>query len=222
MATVLGFLLALDRWAVQPSRGRAAVVGAALALASLCKLTAPLLCAVLAVAWLAGRRMASGRWLGEGGAPPRVRALLAQAALAAAALLVVVWAGYRFSVGRLDDLPPMAYMGRPSCRRPASAARCCRGWRACGCPPPNSGTASCSCARTTPTATSPSCSAQTREHGFRNFYLVGLALKSPPPFSMLLLAVAAGVRPLRPPRRRRPRAAARRWRPSRRWRSRRS
>ena len=113
VATVLGFLLALDRWAVRPTRGRAAVVGATLALASLCKLTAPLLCAVLAVAWLAGRRMAGGRWLGEGGPPPRARALATQAGLAAVAMLVVVWAGYRFSVGRLDDLPPMDYMGTP-------------------------------------------------------------------------------------------------------------
>src|SRR4029077_12212983 len=34
VATVLGFLLALDRWAILPTRGRAAVVGVALALAS--------------------------------------------------------------------------------------------------------------------------------------------------------------------------------------------
>ena len=72
VATVLGFLLAFDRWVDGPSRGRAAGVGMALALASLCKLTAPLLCAVLALAWLCARRAARGTWLADGAvrAPP--------------------------------------------------------------------------------------------------------------------------------------------------------
>ena len=196
VATVLGFLLALDRWAVHPTLGRAAVVGVALALASLCKLTAPLLCAVLAVAWLAGRRMASGRWLGEGGAPPRVRALLAQAALAAAAMLVVVWAGYRFSVGRLQDLPPMAYIGTPVLPPPGQRGALLSWLARVPLPAPEFWHGFLFLRAHDAHGHLAYLFGATREHGFRSFYLVGLALKSPPPFIvMVMVAVAAAFGP---------------------------
>ena len=178
----------------------------ALALASLCKLTAPLLCAVLAVAWLAGRRMASGRWLGDGGAPPRVRALLAQAALAAAAMLVVVWAGYRFSVGRLEDLPPMAYMGTPVLPPPGQRGALLSWLARVPLPAPEFWHGFLFLRAHDAHGHLAYLFGQTREHGFRSFYLVGLALKSPLPFLvMVMVAVAAALRPLRPPRRGRPR-----------------
>src|SRR3569623_2670995 len=63
VATVLLFLIILGRWADRPPPARAAQVGAGLALATLCKLTAPMLCLALGVAWLGARRWAVGSWI---------------------------------------------------------------------------------------------------------------------------------------------------------------
>jgi hypothetical protein len=191
VATVLGFLLALDRWAARPTLARAALLGVALALASLCKLTAPLLCAVLAAAWLGGRRMATGRWLGEGGAPPRARTLAAQAALAAAALLLVVWAGYRFSVGRLQDMPPMAYMGTPALPPPGQRGALLAWVARLPLPAPEFWHGYLFLRAHDAHGHLAYLFGATREHGFRTFYLVGLALKSPLPF--LVMAMVAGA-----------------------------
>ena len=190
VATVLGFLLAFDRWADRPSLGRAAVGGAALALASLCKLTAPLLCAVLAAAWLAGRRMASGRWLGDGVRRP-AREVVAQAALAAVAMLVVVWAGYRFSVGRLEDLPPMDYMGTPALPPPGQRGALL-GWLArLPLPAPAFWHGFLFLRAHDAHGHLAFLFGETREQGFRSFYLVGLALKSPLPFLVLVMVAAS-------------------------------
>ena len=70
--------------------------------------------------------------------------LVAHAALAAVAMLVVVWAGYRFSIGRLEDLPPMDYMGTPALAPPGQRGALMTWLATCGCPRPRSGTASCS------------------------------------------------------------------------------
>jgi hypothetical protein len=191
VATVLGFLFALDRWADRPSHARAVAVGSALALASLCKLTAPLFCAVLGLAWLCGRRASRGTWLADG--TTRWRDLLAGTTLAAIAALVVVWAGYRFSIGRLDDLPAMDYMGTPVlpptgqrsdlvawlCRLPLPAPEFWHGFLYLRAHDAHGHLAFLF--------------GQTREHGFRSFYLVGLVLKSPLPFLLLLAAAAAAT-----------------------------
>ena len=192
VATMLGFLLALDRWADGPTRGRAVLVGAALALASLCKLTAPILCGVLAVAWLGGRRATRGRWLGDGAAATRGRALATQVALAALAALVVVWAGYRFSVGRLEDLPPMDYDGTPALA-PVGQRSAFLAWLArLPLPAPEFWHGYLFLRAHDVHGHLAFLYGQTREHGFRSFYLVGLALKSPLPF-LALVAAAAGV-----------------------------
>ena len=196
VATVLGFLLAFDRWVARPTAGRAALMGAALALASLCKLTAPVLCAVLAVAWLCGRRMAVGWWMGEGGARPRVRALFGQAALAGAALLLVVWAGYRFSVGRMDDLPAMDYMGTPVLPPPGQRGALLAWLARLPLPAPEFWHGFLFLRAHDAHGHLAFMFGATREHGFRTFYLVGLALKSPPPFLvMTMVAVAAAFGP---------------------------
>ncbi len=191
VATVLGFLLALDRWADGPSRARAAALGAALALASLCKLTAPLLCAVLGLCWLCGRRASRGAWLADGAT--RRRDLVAQAALAAMAALAVVWAGYRFSTGRLDDLPAMDYMGTPvlppAAERSALFACLCR----VPLPAPEFWHGVLFLRAHDAHGHLAYLFGQTREHGFRSFYLVGLLLKSPLPFLLLLAAAAAAT-----------------------------
>ena len=190
VATVLAFLLALDRWADRPSRARALAVGSALALASLCKLTAPLLCTALGLAWLCGRRASRGTWLADGRA--RGRELMAQAAIAAMAAIVVVWAGYRFSTGRLDDLPPMAYMSTPvlppAAQRSALLAWLCR----LPLPAPEFWHGFLFLRAHDAHGHLAFLFGQTREHGFRSFYLVGLLLKSPLPF-LILLAAAAPV-----------------------------
>ncbi len=200
VATVLGFLLAFDRWAEAPSRARAVVVGVALALASLCKLTAPLLCAVLALAWLCGRRVARGRWLadgtvagaGAGAARVGARAVVAQVALAAVATLVVIWAGYRFSVGRLDQLPPMDYMGTPALA-PVGQRSWLLAWLArVPLPAPEFWHGFLFLKAHDAHGHLAFLFGQTREHGFHSFYLVGLALKSPLPF-LALLVPALGV-----------------------------
>jgi len=62
---VLLFLFSLDRWAQRPSHERSAAVGAAFALAALCKLTAPAFCLPLGFSWLVARRWATGTWTAE-------------------------------------------------------------------------------------------------------------------------------------------------------------
>jgi len=201
VATVLGFLLALDRWAARPTLGRAAVVGLALALASLCKLTAPLLCAVLAVAWIGGRRLAGGVALGDdGGARPRVRDLIGQGALAAAAMVIVVWAGYRFSVGRLEDLPPMDYLGTPALPPPGQRGALLTWLARVPLPAPEFWHGFLFLRAHDAHGHLAFLFGATREHGFRSFYLVGLALKSPLPFLVVLALAAAATTFRRAPR----------------------
>jgi hypothetical protein len=188
VATVLLFLFCLDRWAERPSRGRAAAVGAAFALATLCKLTAPVFCAVLGLAWLAARRWALGAFT-DNGEDNRWRARLGQLAIAGAAAFLVVWAGYRFSVGRLDDLPPMDFIGTPVLpppeRRSALMAWFCR----LRVPAPELWHGFLFLRAHDVHGHPAFLFGQIRDRGgFWDFYLVGLLLKSPLPFLLLLAA----------------------------------
>jgi len=189
VATVLGFLLAFDRWIDGPSRARAAVTGVALALASLCKLTAPALCALLALAWLCARRAARGAWVAEG---TRRRAWVAQIALASLAASVVVWAGYRFSFGRIGDMPPLAILGTPVLPPPGQRSGLLGVVTRLPLPAPEFWHGYLALRAHDAHGHLAYLLGQTREHGFRSFYLVGLALKSPLPF-LLMVAAAVGV-----------------------------
>jgi hypothetical protein len=189
VATVLLFLFCLDRWAEHPSRGSAAAVGAGFALATLCKLTAPAFCLSSGLLWLAARRRAAGTWT-TGGPRPR-RALLGQAAIAGVVAFLVVWAGYRFSVGRLDALPPMAYLGTPvlppAGQRSALVAWLCR----LPLPAPEFWDGFLFLKAHDLHGHSAFLFGQIRDRGgFWDFYLVGVLLKSPPSF-LLLLALCA-------------------------------
>jgi hypothetical protein len=194
VAMVLLFLLALERWATGPTRARAIAVGAAFAGALLCKLTAPLFCAAAALGWLSGRRLVLGAWLGGDAEPahggPPTRKLLSQGALAAVTAFLVTWAGYRFSFGRLGDFAPATYLGTPVIP-PVAVRSGLMAWL-CGLPLPapellhgalflrahdQHGHTAFLFGRLS-------------EHGFWNFYLVGLLLKSPLPF-LALVATAA-------------------------------
>jgi hypothetical protein len=185
VATVLLFLFCLERWAEHPSHGRAAAVGAGLALATLCKLTAPAFCAVSGIAWLGARRWALGSW--TNGQPTRWRTRLGQVAIAGATAFLVVWAGYRFSIGRLDDLPPMRYVDRPVLpplgQRSALLAWFCH----LRLPAPELWHGLFFLKAHAAFGHSAYLFGQIRDRGgFWDFYLVGLLLKSPLPFLLLL------------------------------------
>jgi hypothetical protein len=185
VATVLLFLFCLDRWAERPSRGRAAAVGAGLALATLCKLTAPAFCAISGFAWLAARRWALGAW--TEGPPARWRTRLGHTALAAATAFAVMWAGYRFSVGRLDDLPPMDFIGTPVLPPPGQRAPLLAWFCRLRLPAPELWHGFLFLKAHAVHGHPAFLFGQIRERGgFWDFYLVGLLLKSPLPFLLLL------------------------------------
>jgi hypothetical protein len=192
VATALLFLFFLDRWADRPSRLRAAALGAGFALALLCKLTAPAFCGVMGLGWLAGRRWSLHRWAGDGNV--RWRALLGHAALAAATAFMIVWAGYRFSIGRLDDMPPLKVMGTPvlppADGRSALLAWICR----LRLPAPELWHGYLFLKAHDAHGHSAFLFGQVRDRGgFWDFYLVGLLLKSPLPFLLLLAACAPAL-----------------------------
>lgn len=185
VSTVLLFLLCLDRWAQRPSPGRAAGLGAGFALATLCKLTAPAFCAVTGVAWLAARRWSLGSW--TNGEPARGRARLLQAAVASATAFLVIWAGYRFSVGRLDDLPPMSFIGTPVLPPPGQRSALLAWFCRLRLPAPELWHGFLFLKAHDAHGHAAFLFGQVRDRGgFWDFYLVGLLLKSPLPFLLLL------------------------------------
>lgn len=197
VATVLLFLVTLDRWVGAPTRGGAASVGAAFACALLCKLTAPLFCAAVVVGWVVGRRLGDGVWLGErrgdgGSGPAGRRDLALQVALGAVAAFFVTWAGYRFSVGRLEAFAPADYLGTAVV--PAEAAR--SGFMRWLChlrlPAPEVLHGALFLRAHDQHGHTAFLFGRLSEHGFWNFYLVGLLLKSPLPF-LALVVTAVGV-----------------------------
>jgi 4-amino-4-deoxy-L-arabinose transferase-like glycosyltransferase len=99
--------LALWRWFAAPTAFRAGALGAAVGLALLCKFSTLLFFPVTVLALVAARRLAAmpAQPLRDG-RPLGWRAGAGQVALAALVGFAVTWAGYRFSVGRMDDLMP--------------------------------------------------------------------------------------------------------------------
>ena len=192
VATVLLFLFFLDRWAEYPSRGRAAAAGAGFALATLCKLTAPAFCLSLGLVWLVARRWVTGTWTAGWHRPRRV--VLGQVSIAGVVAFMVVWAGYRFSVGRLDDLPPMAYIGTPvlppAGQRSTLVAWFCR----LPLPAPEFWDGFLFLKAHDRHGHSAFLFGQIRDRGgFWDFYLVGMLLKSPPSFLVLLALCAPAL-----------------------------
>ncbi|HEY8370740.1 MAG TPA: glycosyltransferase family 39 protein, partial [Thermodesulfobacteriota bacterium] len=97
VATLVAALYAFDRWLVRPSVARGVRLGLASGLAVLAKVSALVFLPVTALFVLAVRRR---RRSADGSAPSR----LASAAACLAAASLVVWAGYRFEVGRVSIL----------------------------------------------------------------------------------------------------------------------
>ena len=124
-----------------------------------------------------------------GGPTTRWRARLGQVAIASAAAFTFMWAGYRFSVGRLDDLPPMDYIGTPVLpplgQRSALLAWFCR----LRLPAPEFWHGFFFLKAHDIHGHSAFLFGQVHARGgFWDFYLVGLLLKSPLPFLLLLVA----------------------------------
>jgi hypothetical protein len=188
-ATVLLFLLCLDRWATRPTHGSAAAVGAAFALASLCKLTAPAFCLSLGLVWLVARRWATGNWTTGGSRSWRV--VPGQVVIAGAVALMMVWAGYRFSVGRLDDLPPMTFIGTPVLPPPGQRSTLLAWFCRLPLPAPEFWDGFLFLKAHDQHGHPAFLLGQVRDRGgFWDFYLIGVLLKSPLPF-LLLLALCA-------------------------------
>ncbi len=99
--------LALWRWFERPTVPRALALGAAAGLALLCKFSTLIFFPATVLALCAARRLAAmpARPL-RGDRPLAWRVVAGQVALAALGGLLVTWAGYRFSIGRMDDLVP--------------------------------------------------------------------------------------------------------------------
>jgi hypothetical protein len=123
--------------------------------------------------------------------PDCARELLVQVAAGAVAAFFVTWAGYRFSIGRLGDFAPTSYMGTPAippadtrsglirwlCRLPMPVPEVLHGALFLRAHDHYGHTAFLF--------------GRLSEHGFWNFYLVGLLMKSPLPFLALVAAAAA-------------------------------
>lgn len=230
VATSLLFLYAFDRWwQRRPDRGswlRAALLGGALGAAMLCKLTAPLMCGVAALGWVAGLRLArrpaaQSEELDEKRAPVRpssplraavprrvrqpvrwpnrrrernrnrlsVLGALGTTLVVFAAAFVVTWAGYRFSIGRIDDLPAVGYLGTPILPPIAERPGWLRWLTSLTLPAPEVPHGYLFLKTHSDRGHLAYLFGRVSDHGFWSFYLVGLFFKSPLPF--LIAAIFA-------------------------------
>lgn len=106
VATFLVAVLTAQRWYERPTPGRAAAAGLGFALALLTKFSALAFVPLALLALLIARRLTRqpvGPRLGD--VVVGRRQLAAHAGLAFAVAALVVWGGYRFSIGTVGDLP---------------------------------------------------------------------------------------------------------------------
>ena len=198
VAFVAMFLLALWaflRWVEAPTLGRAAVVGAAFALAVLTKFTALVFFPVAAAALLIGERNVARDVRG------RVPGVL----LAVLVAVLSVWAGYRFSFGRVDAPQfrvralQSEILKPPADRRGAQAA-----FTATSFPAPAFFHGLLHLKAHNEAGHPAYLLGEQRQHGFRLFYPVTLFFKAPLPFLILVgLGLAALLSRWRDPEARR-------------------
>ena len=184
--TFLLALLALARWFDQPTRGRAALVGAASALALLTKFSTLVFFPVALIAFVVARRMrlparpdTAGPLAAVAGRSGRARGAVSRS-----------WSRGPATASPSDGIDELPHEVKgwlklvpPVAARAASAAGCCT--RGCRCP--SCGTGSGFSPLTTPAATTPTCSGRNAAHGFVAFYPIALAVKTPLPLLALLL-----------------------------------
>jgi 4-amino-4-deoxy-L-arabinose transferase-like glycosyltransferase len=189
-ATFLLAVLALWRWFEAPTRSRCLALALALALALLTKFTLLLFFPILTLAFVAARRIVHlpTRPTADG-APLAWSRLLVQLALGLLALALVSWAGYRFSIGCMDNL--VAQLGQIQILTPmaerTSLERLLLGLPL---PMPELFHGLLFLAKHSQMPPPAYLLGQVSESGFLAFYPVTLAVKTPPPLLVLLLLSA--------------------------------
>jgi 4-amino-4-deoxy-L-arabinose transferase-like glycosyltransferase len=170
-------------WLREARPGRAALLGAALGGALLAKFTALVFVPIALVSLLAARRLTDGRWR------PAGRRIAAQGALAAVTAFVVVWAGYRFSVGRIGDIPEPALGWLQVV--PAERGPLARFFLEARLPAPELFHGLLFAKRHNDLGQTAYLFGQLSPTGFRSFYPLALLVKTPLPFLALLAAAPA-------------------------------
>ena len=186
--TFLLATLALWRWFETPTTSRALGVGAAAALALLCKFSTLVFFPAAVLALILARRLAKvpARPL-RGELPLGWRACAAQLTLGALAGLLVTWAGYHFSVGRMDALQPEVKRWL-TILPPVTERRGFTGWLLqARLPMPELFHGLRFLAAHNRTGHDAYLLGKTSEHGFLAFYPIALLVKTPLPFLILLL-----------------------------------
>lgn len=200
--TFLLAALTLARWFEAATVARALALGGALGLALLCKFSVLAFFPVMVVAFLAARLIARlpARPVPHGG-PLRwggARGVAAQAGCAAAATVLVVWAGYRFSVGRMDALAPEV-KGWLHLLPPVAERRGLTGWFIHAVlPMPELFHGLRFLLAHDAAGHEAYLLGQVAERGFLAFYPVALAVKTPLPFLVLVVAALPWLRRRRP------------------------
>jgi Dolichyl-phosphate-mannose-protein mannosyltransferase len=191
--------LALWRWFEVPTTARVLAVGAAAALALLCKFSTLVFFPAALLALLVARRLAAlpARPL-RGDLPLGWRACTGQLALGALAGLLVTWAGYRFSVGRMDDLQPEV-KGWLTILPPVAERRGFMGWLIhARLPMPELLHGLRFLAAHNHTGHDAYLLGKVSQHGFFAFYPIAFLVKTPLPFILLLLASLPALTRRRP------------------------
>jgi 4-amino-4-deoxy-L-arabinose transferase-like glycosyltransferase len=186
--TFLLATLALWRWFETPTKSRALAVGTTAALALLCKFSTLLFFPAALPALCLARRLAKmpARPL-RGELPLGWRACAGQLALAALAGLLVTWAGYHFSIGRMDDLQSEV-TGWLTILPPVAKRRGFMGWLIhARLPMPELFHGLRFLAVHNHNGHNAYLLGKVSEHGFRAFYPIAFLVKTPLPFILLLL-----------------------------------
>jgi hypothetical protein len=186
--------LALWRWFETPATPRALALGAAAALALLCKFSTLVFFPAALLALIAARRLARmpARPL-RGELPLGWRACAGQLALGALAGLLVIWAGYHFSIGRMDDLQSEV-KGWLTILPPVVERRGFTGWLLhARLPMPELFHGLRFLAAHNHTGHDAYLLGKVSEHGFLAFYPLAFLVKTPLPFLLLLLVALPAI-----------------------------
>jgi 4-amino-4-deoxy-L-arabinose transferase-like glycosyltransferase len=176
-------VLALKAWLESPGHRRAIALGVAVALALLTKFSTLVFFPLTALALL-GARCVTGTGVRPtlADVPWRWGPLAAQLGLAALSAVLVTWAGYRFSVGRIDALAPEligSYRILPQAEQGGAVARWLLGLPV---PAPELFHGLLFLAAHNAAGHRAYLFGAVSPTGFRSFYWVALAVKTPLPF----------------------------------------
>lgn len=187
VGTFLLATLGLLRWFERPTRRRAVALGAALGLTLLTKFSTLVFFPVTVLAFFAAHRL-GGRSArpAPAGQPLGWRVVAGHAGLAALAAFLVTWAGYRFSVGRIDDFTPAVQDWFRILPPPAERSALTRFLLHLPLPMPELFHGLLFLAGHDAVGHDAYLLGRNSEHGFLAFYPVALLVKTPLPFLTLL------------------------------------